>query len=602
MRHPRSSPLTAAMHVLLASCFLSAPGIVHAADINVPADFASIQAAMDAAAPGDTVVVAPGTYAESLTLRDGVALRGAETARTILNLGNAAGPIITVSSAISSSVSSLTFLNALVGIKVTGNPVLLEITNNVFEMGSGGAAVVEQGSPAVSIENNVFYGNATAVSRDEDIVIRDNIFTKNAVAVADTSGLEANTTFNDFFNNATDGPVGTSSIAGDPLFVDPSLHDFHLMEGSACIDTGDPAVTDGIDFSPADMGAYGGPNADPIPFPVQGLAVASTTATSIDLTWQPNRSYLVTSVAFAPGSYNLYYGNSPRPAGARPGDPGVYDGTDAFGGFLPSPVSVPTTTDPIISFQLPDLSPPLSLIPATPVLLQVLPGNTQLGVVWSAVSGATGYKVHYGVISAGEHAIDVGNVASYAISGLTNGQAYKVAVSSYGRPIYYLAVTALDGVNFTESAFSSEVSATLPSLLESGLSNIVTERPDSLAPYPVLPDKKSGCFIATAAYGSPSAPEVLVLRSLRDRYLLSSTAGRRFVAWYYRNGPVAAAFVNGHPVLKPAIRIALLPVVAAAALLTAEAPYPALCLFGIAAVIVLALVRRKVSERRGLLG
>ncbi len=42
--------------------------------LAVPGDYASIQAAMDAAAPGDTVRVKPGTYYELLVMKDGVKL------------------------------------------------------------------------------------------------------------------------------------------------------------------------------------------------------------------------------------------------------------------------------------------------------------------------------------------------------------------------------------------------------------------------------------------------------------------------------------------------------------------------------------------------
>ena len=47
------------------------------ATLVVPTDFATIQAAIDAAAAQDVVLVEPGTYAENLSLRSNVDVRGA---------------------------------------------------------------------------------------------------------------------------------------------------------------------------------------------------------------------------------------------------------------------------------------------------------------------------------------------------------------------------------------------------------------------------------------------------------------------------------------------------------------------------------------------
>jgi len=50
-------------------------------------------------------------------------------------------------------------------------------------------------------------------------------------------------------------------------------------------------------------------------------------------------------------------------------------------------------------------------------------------------------------------------------------------------------------------------------------------------------EKKSGCFIATAVYGSASSPEVLILQELRDNVLTKSRLGKIFVGIYYLFSP-----------------------------------------------------------------
>ncbi len=63
-------------------------------------------------------------------------------------------------------------------------------------------------------------------------------------------------------------------------------------------------------------------------------------------------------------------------------------------------------------------------------------------------------------------------------------------------------------------------------------------------------ERPTGCFIATAAYGTPSAGEIDVLRQFRDVVLLESGAGSRFVAWYYGTSPPIARFLAGHELLR----------------------------------------------------
>jgi len=65
---------------------------------------------------------------------------------------------------------------------------------------------------------------------------------------------------------------------------------------------------------------------------------------------------------------------------------------------------------------------------------------------------------------------------------------------------------------------------------------------------------KSGCFIATATYESDCAPQVLILRAYRDRVLLSTRAGSKFVDFYYQVGPWIASAIHSIPILRPCFR------------------------------------------------
>ena len=71
----------------------------------------------------------------------------------------------------------------------------------------------------------------------------------------------------------------------------------------------------------------------------------------------------------------------------------------------------------------------------------------------------------------------------------------------------------------------------------------------------------SYCFIATAAYGTPMAQDVMTLRTFRDNYLMKTAAGRGFVENYYRYSPPVARFISDKPALRRLVRFLLRPLV-----------------------------------------
>ncbi len=508
----------------------------------VPDDFDSIAEALAAVAgtSNATVIVEPGTYDESFEIPDDVVLRGRETARTFLR-GTGTGPVVTAAGTQGSRISNFTFTATGGGVAISVSATSdLIISNNVFALGTDQTAIgVVAASPR--IEHNVFFENGTAIDvGGNSLTIRNNAFMGNVVTLTPEPVDEGAIANNGFFDNDAASTFGVDPVTDDPLFVATDDLDFHLRAGSPYIDAG-TGTDDALDNSTADIGAYGGEEAEGTPFPVSGPTVTATTATTITLRWPANTWYRL-------GGYRLYYDND--------GSGAPYGGTGATEGA--SPVDVGNVAE----FTLTNLSAPAS--PAAPVLAQPEPINGALKLSWSAVSDATGYVVHYGIASANENAVDVGNVTRHTLSGLQNGTTYRINVTAYTTARYFLAVSAYGGFGTNpESDLSDEVSTTIGAPVSGTASNEISDFPEAVVPFPNLPDK-GGCFIATAAYGHYSAGEVQLLRIFRDRYLLTHAPGRAFVAWYYRHSPRWARALDAHPWAKPVVRLALLPAIGVA--------------------------------------
>jgi hypothetical protein len=166
----------------------------------------------------------------------------------------------------------------------------------------------------------------------------------------------------------------------------------------------------------------------------------------------------------------------------------------------------------------------------TGVALSTTVTSNQLTVL--GINTATSISITGGTysINGGSYTSDSGTV--------NNGDTVTVQLTSSGS--YSTTVDATLTIGGVSNTFSVTTQAAPPSTSNGG---------------------GGGCFIATAAFGSPMAQQVEILRQFRDRYLLTNAIGGKFVAWYYRNGPVAANYIKNKPLAKAAVRAALYPLI-----------------------------------------
>ena len=90
-------------------------------------------------------------------------------------------------------------------------------------------------------------------------------------------------------------------------------------------------------------------------------------------------------------------------------------------------------------------------------------------------------------------------------------------------------------------------------------------------PIPTPEDKKGGCLIATAAFGSELSPQVQQLRELRDNTVLNTKSGMAFMTtfnqFYYSFSPTVADFEREQPIFKEAVKITLTPMLTSLSIL-----------------------------------
>ena len=118
-----------------------------------------------------------------------------------------------------------------------------------------------------------------------------------------------------------------------------------------------------------------------------------------------------------------------------------------------------------------------------------------------------------------------------------------------------------------------------------------------------------GCLIATATYGSELAPQVQLLREIRDNQLLNTESGSAFMKtfndMYYTFSPTIADWERESPVFKEVVKLAITPMISTLSLMeNAETEFEVLSIgislialnlgmyIGIPAVVIIGIRKR----------
>jgi hypothetical protein len=160
--------------------------------LRVPADFPTIQAAIDAAAPGDTVLVSPATYSENISFngKDVTVKSTSGPASTTLDAHGSTGVQIGPGGTLEGFTveNGAAFFGA--GMAVSGNGSLIRgnIFQNNMQFGGGFGAAIAGNFSSPTIEENLFRHNScdaqfisgvVAFVNFSSPVIQNNVFADN---------------------------------------------------------------------------------------------------------------------------------------------------------------------------------------------------------------------------------------------------------------------------------------------------------------------------------------------------------------------------------------------------------------------------------------
>jgi hypothetical protein len=282
--------------------------------INIPSDYTTIQAAINAAIDGDTISIKSGTYNENINLNKSLKLIGETPSSVVVDgLGNDNAVNITDGKDILIQRVVLKSKDKYGIYCNSENAVKLTLKNSTLE--DSGWGLVAENNCQVTMLNNLIYNNRNSANTDgAGILIKNNfsygitseirnntiddnyhgiwsensnVKVMNSIITSNIGGTGAisntgiyhsgdgksDNSFSNVYGNGLDfggdARPGNGCIVVLPRFVLVSQRDYRLKTGtteySLCIDAGHPEyIYNDVNYTSNtvrnDMGAYGGPD------------------------------------------------------------------------------------------------------------------------------------------------------------------------------------------------------------------------------------------------------------------------------------------------------------------------------------------------------
>jgi parallel beta-helix repeat protein len=216
--------------------------VISNASVYYSQNYSSVQAAIDAAPNGSNLIVAPGTYHESLILNKTLTIVGERDAPVFS--GGASGIYITVLSGASGSIiTAISITNWDEGILLVDASNCKIYSNTMSSMGEDG--IVLEGSSATSnvMYDNVFQDTPTPINITASAagnIIRDNIINSQASVILNIGAND-----NSVYQNVISGSsiiVNMTNSMGNVLYNNDFLATIQIVAaGSNTWDNGYPS-------------------------------------------------------------------------------------------------------------------------------------------------------------------------------------------------------------------------------------------------------------------------------------------------------------------------------------------------------------------------